>query len=246
MRSSDEAMLDLLRLAAKPILAADSETAFANLTMRFGSDEGRVRGVHFLHRRGHQVLRTSDRGRLLRATLAHLDGFLPAPTERLRLRADVLIAGDIGVIVSHSLATTLDTVGRRLERQSWKRVDAAFAEVDLTDSTIVIAEERTPLDPVGLAEIERRFPATPGAARPGARFRIAAIVVPPNDPNKTVLSPASGFATLVPLVSGDLSPTRGRDLDALRDLVAQVPVTYLADERSLPAVINGLRSTADE
>ena len=230
-------MLDLLRSIAAPILA-DNEEAYPNLTMRFGAEEGRIRGVHFLHRRGHQVLRTTDRGRLLRATLAHLDGFLPEPAGLLRLRASVVAADGDAVLVSHAIGGALDTVDRRLSGRGWQRLDMAFADIDPVAQIVAMPSPRLTFD---LAEIDRRYPNRETMPKPGTVFRIRAIVVSGGREHDEPRSPGRVLTTLATLVAGETRPTRGRDLEALRD--ARIPIRYVGDhpERQLLALLSDLR-----
>jgi hypothetical protein len=126
-----------------------------HLSIQAGAESGRMRGFHFLYRGSAVVLRTRSRGRLLRAIIAHLDGFDADPDGSVRLNARLLTDGRRAVVIDAGLGSIVDRIERRLEPLGYRSIDRAGVVVDRTTLEVLTWPPRLEFDRDALAAIER-------------------------------------------------------------------------------------------
>ena len=215
--------------------------AYANLSVMRGEVQGGVRAIPLLFRGGQQVARSSNLGRILRATIAHLDAFLPPPDELLATEARAVVNRDRAVLVTLAFADAVDVAGRRIARDGWSIVDGAAAFVDRTTLELVVPEIRLELDHDALARLDARHPrGTEELPTRGIRRPVRALVS--LDTADEDLSPAQRFSRLAAFVSSPRRPLRATDLRTLASMQADAQVIRSGwiDERSLPQVLRRL------
>jgi hypothetical protein len=215
-----------------------------NLSLFVGGDEGPVRELHRLYRGAMVVVHTRSEGRLLRAALAHLDGFADLPPGLLQLNARVLVRDGAALLVSALLAGNLDRVERRLERLGYQVVDVEGAPVDRAAAEVVLWSPRLEIDPDALADVERdhprerrEFPLAP------ARLPIRGLVTLVGDPETNgQRSPARRLVDLAHLVLSDDGLVHPGDLELLNRLDDNGLVTRVQplEDRDLLELIGNL------
>jgi hypothetical protein len=214
VRTNDDEMSALLLGALRPHHEANLD-APPNLSLTFGTTDGRVRSLHFLYRSGQSVVRTRSRGRLLRGALRHLEGFAPASLDMTGMNARLLVRDGHATLVDGRFGATLDVLERRLHRLGFRIVDVHTPRVDRETLEIKLEVPRLELDPDGRAEIDRRYPPTPQEVElEDRRYRLERIVAWGDDALDG-RSPAQRFAELTPLVAGTDGRIASEDLDAL-------------------------------
>jgi len=216
LRSNDPELVDVLRRVLAPI-RVDGLDVFPNLSLYRGA-EGRTRELHRLSRHGATVLRTTSTGRLVRAALHHLDGFLPPPPGLLPFRADLLL-GPRGAALVHDAGTQLNVSERRLARLGWQRTDGVPL-IDLETLEVVVPEPRLALDAEVVAEIDARWPVGPEERGLGAgRHPVHAVVLLGSIPDHVkIASPArrlASFASLIDTLGGSVKAAELESLGRL-------------------------------
>lgn len=198
---------------------------FPNLSLYRGEESGRIRELHRLYRRGHTVLRTASLGRLIRAALAHLDGFLAPPAGLVPLRGELLV-GKRGAVVINDALTNFNIPERRLAKMGWSRTDGAVPLFDPATLELVVPESRLEFDAATIAEISERWPrlADEGAALPG-RYPVHAVVLLGARPDHLkVASPARRLSSFASLIDSSTHPVKAADLAALGQLDGRAEV----------------------
>jgi hypothetical protein len=234
VRANDQEMAALLMGALRPHLVGDVD-APPNLSLKFGDADRQVRGLHFLYRGSMSVARTDSPGRLLRAALRHLEGFMPPPPDAAPVNAKLLLRGDDAVLVDARFGGTVDTMERRLHRMGFRLVDVHAPLLDRETLQVTLDAPRLQIDAAGRAEIDRRYPVAPEEVElHEARYRLRRLVVW-GDPEPDGHSPAQRYAELTALVTdrdGNIAP---RDLDVLAGLTRTCEITRIAypDNRQL-------------
>jgi hypothetical protein len=242
VRTNDEAVHDLLLAALRPLVVADVE-APPNLSLALGEDDGRVRGLHFLYRGGLSVVRTSSRGRLLRAALRHLEGFATPPPETTPLNAKLLLRDDDAMLVDDRFGGTVDVLERRLHRMGLHLVDVHAPMLDRDTMEVMLEPPHLDFDADGRAEIDRRHPpASHEVELHDARYRLRGLVVW-GDPEPDGRSPAQRYAELTALAADRHGNVDADDLDLLARLPNSCEVVRIAypDARQLLSALRGLR-----
>ena len=154
VRSTEQELIDSLKRVLRAHLVTDVE-APGNLSFHVGVDSGNVRGFHFLYRGNVSVLRTRSRARMLRAAIAHLDGFDADPEGTLRLTARLLTDGHSALVIDAALGATVQRIEKRLELLGYKYLDTAGVAVDRTTLEVVTWPPRLQVDREALADVER-------------------------------------------------------------------------------------------
>ena len=199
VRTNDAEMSELLVRALRPQIEAGVD-APPNLSLTFGATEGRTRNRHFLYRSGISVVRTSSRGRALRATLRYLESYAPIPPEMTGVNAKLLLRDGDAILVDGRFGVTVDVLERRLERLGLRIVDVHTPLLDPETLAIRVEAPRLDTDPDGRAEIERRYPPAPREVElQNSRYALAGIVTWGGEASDE-RSPAQRFAELAPLV----------------------------------------------
>jgi hypothetical protein len=203
-----------------------------------------VRELHRLYRGAQVVVHTRSGGRLLRAALAHLDGFADLAPEVIRLNARVLVRDGAAVLVSAALTGQLDRIERRLERLGYQVADVEGAPVDRATTEVVLWSPRLEIDPDALADLEREhprerreFPLAP------ARLPIRCLVTFAGElAANGQRSPARRLVDLAHLVIGRDGLVHAADLELLGRLDDQGFVTRvpLLEDRELLELIGSL------
>lgn len=245
VRSNDAALLDIMRNALAPSLGRAPATP--RLSLVASPDRGRIPGMYFLYRDDELAFSSASRGRALRATLAHLDGFLPPPPGTVRLNAHVLVGKSGAVLVSGTFREMLDVAGRRLARAGWQSVDGPAAFVDRADFQAVVIHPRLDLDSAHVATLNAELPPERGErARPG-RYPVKHLVLVGSEPDPVkVASPAQRVAALLPLLRDLGTPVDPSDVEWL-PLLDRHPATqwiYGADDRELLDTLDRLGGRA--
>jgi hypothetical protein len=241
VRTTDDEMTALLAAALRPHVEVDAD-APPNLSLTFGESKGRVRGLHFLYRSGHSVVRTESHGRLLRGAIRHLEGFAPAPPETMRVNAKLLVRNGDAVLVDGRFGGTVDTIERRLHRLGYRLVDVTTPVLDRETLEIRTEAPRLDADPEGRAEIDRRYPPKPYEVElHDARYRVRGLVVA-GDPTPDGQSPAQRYTELTPLAAGPDGAIAANDLDLLVRVSRSWEIlrTEYPDARQLLAAVRDL------
>jgi hypothetical protein len=224
VRSNDVEMLELARAVLRPSLARAGD-ASPNLSVLAGEQQGRIRVLHQLFRHGWTVLRTGSTGRLLRALIAELDGFLPAPEGLLALDGALLV-GERGAVVA-PVNGVLQIPDRQLARLGLRRVDVAAPLVDEERLDVVVVPPRIDFDHMALADADD----SPGDAQPAAtpvRYPLRAVIVfGANTDDRAEPSPARRLGSLAPLVGRGHGPIRAHDLAVVSRLAARCDVAVV-------------------
>lgn len=228
VRSNDAGVVELLRAVLAP-QRVDGLAVFPNVSVYVGRRDGATRELHRLYRRGAHVLSTASLGRLVRASLLHLDALRDPPPGLLPLRAEAFVAGNEAVLLSQPWVASV-LPDRRWSRTGWRRTDGLPALLDPATAEVVVPEPALALDPDGLRDLDARFPvedADPPVA-PG-RYRLRAIVLyrARRDPS-TPLTPGQRLAALSVLLP-TTSPHPAADLAALGAVADAVEVVPTGD-----------------
>jgi hypothetical protein len=157
VRTNDPAAGDRLRALLRAYVVPDVD-APPNVSLFVGDADRQVRELNRLHRGGGVALHTRSMGRLVRAAVAHLDGYLPLPEGVRRLHARVLVRDGMAVLVTHMYARMLGGIERRLERVGYQVADTYGAPVDPRTHEVVLAPPRFELDAGSVASLDRDFP----------------------------------------------------------------------------------------
>jgi hypothetical protein len=214
VRTNDEEMSAVLAGALRPYVVADVEPP-PNLSLKFGQSDGPVRGLHFLYRGGRSVVRTDSRGRLLRASIRHLEGFAPVPAGLMCVNAKLLLCGDDAILVDDRFGGIVDVIERRLHRSGYRVVDVHPPAVDRETLEVRLNDPRLDIDRDGRAEIDRRYPPTPHEVElHDGSYRLRGLVVW-GDPEPDGQSPAQQYAELTPLVTDRGGSIAAGDLEVL-------------------------------
>jgi hypothetical protein len=240
VRCNDLDLLTLLRGALAPLLV-DGEDAGPRLSLFVTPDRGRIAGLCFLYRDDELVFRSASRGRVVRATLAHLDRFLPASDGTTRLNARVLVREKGAVLVGGAYLEMLELAGPHLASMGWQVVDGPAAVVDRGDFSAVVNPPRIALDAAGIAAIDARYP--PGrdeATRPG-RHEITTVIVVGGEPYPPKpASPSQRLAVLLPLVTWVGTRIQRADVEWLWQLathVEDIRWLFSTDDQELPRAL---------
>jgi len=242
VRSTDPALDARLR-ALIPSHVVRGVDAPPNLSLKLGVDDGPVRDFHFLLRGTSPAVRTASRGRLLRATLAQLDGFADLPPGTVRLNARLLVRDGEAVLVDLVLGSQLDRVERRLERLGYQFADHHGAVLDRTTLEAVVWAPRLQIDVDALAALALDHPTGPGELSltasliPVARVVACASVHDDEDDH----SPARALVDLAPLVTTPDGRLDTDHLELLGRLAEQGLVTRIAQVED-PELIELLRA----
>ena len=216
-----------------------------NLSIHVGTESGNVRGFHFLYRGSTSVVRTRSLGRLLRATIAHLDGFDADPAGTVRLNARLLTDGRGAVVIDASLGATVQRIERRLELLGYRAVDSAGVVIDRTTLEVLTWPPRLEFDRDALAAVERADDASedpePAASLDGpigsARLPIRLLVLGRTDADPDN-SPSALLVRLMGLVvSPDLRSVSADMIVAQRLLETGVVRASVAQDAALLATI---------
>jgi len=241
VRTNDEEMSALLARALRPRVETNLE-APPNLSLTFGSTEGRVRQRHLLYRSGLSVVRTSSRGRVLRGALRYLESYSPVPSDVTSMNAKLLVHDGEAVLVDGRFGITVDVLERRLERLGLRVVDVHKPRLDPETLVIHVEAPRLEIDADGRAEIDRRYPPAPNEVElQKGRYPLAGIVIWGGEASDE-RSPAQRFAELTPLIvarDGHLAP---EDLEVLARVNASCEIvrTHQADARHVLEALRAL------
>ena len=243
MRTNDSDVGARLRALLPAHVVPEIEAA-PNLSLFVGGDEGPVRALHRLYRGALVAVHTRSEGRLLRAVLAHLDGFADLPPDVIRLNARVLVRDGAAVLVSARLGGNLDRIERRLERLGYQVTDVEGAPVDRETAEVVLWSPRLEIAPDALADLEREHPRERREfALAPARLPIRGLVTFAGDPETDgQRSPARRLVDLAHLVFGRDGLVHAADLELLgrlddRGFVTRVPPL---EDRELLELIGSL------
>ena len=241
VRSNDPAVLALLRGALAPVVV-DEARATPRLSLLVTPDRGRIAGLCYLYRDDDLVFRSASRGRAVRATLAHLDNFLPAPDGTIRLNAHVLVGKKGAVLIGGAYLEMLELAGPHLASMGWQVVDGPAAVVDRGDFSAVVNPPRIALDPTAIAAIDARYP--PGrdeATQPG-RHEITTVIVVGGEPYPAKpASPSQRLAVLLPLVTWVGTRIQRADVEWLWRLathVGDIRWLFSTDDQELPRALS--------
>jgi hypothetical protein len=243
VRTNDAEMSALLTRVLQPHVERDID-APPNLSLTFGATDGRVRDRHFLYRSGMSVVRTSSRGRVLRAALRYLESYAPIPRDMTGVNAKLLVRDGDAVLVDGRFGVIVDVLERRLERVGLRIVDVHTPLLDPETLAIRVEAPRLETDPDGRAEIEQRYPPAPREVElEDDHYPLAGIVTWGGEASDE-RSPAQRFAELTPIVAdrdGHFSPD---DLEVLARVNASCEIvrTGHADARHLFDALRGLTS----
>ncbi len=217
---SDDELLRWLEAILAPALVDPAQDA-AVVYLDVGTAPGRIMPVHFLYERARRVLRTADRGRLVRCALRHIDA-LSRPPGGLELSGTLLI-NSFGALVVHSAVTVYGELPvRTLARQGWTVVDVPAVVVDPTSAEVVLGGLEIPHDAGALAEFDQCYPRSAGewdgrATR--VRLRALVEVTTHTPPNQARASNAERLAWTLPMLVG----RRPLDADAITALAGLLP-----------------------
>jgi hypothetical protein len=213
-REVGDALRHVLGPAVAPVVTMPG-AAPPNLSLLVGSESGNVHGLHFLYSRGSQAVRTASRTRLLRATLAHLDGFRDPPPGATRLATRVFLHDGAAVLVDEVIGPMIDLVERRLTRLGYVPLDLPHALVDRDTLAIIVPAPGLGADPAALEALERRWEDAAGPVlRPG-RYPLRALLVADAEQHP---SAARRLARIASLAAGRSTTLAAVDLVTLRDL----------------------------
>ena len=241
VRSTDPALDARLR-ALIPSHVVRGVDAPPNLSLKLGVDDGPVRDFHFLLRGTSPAVRTASRGRLLRATLAQLDGFADLPPGTVRLNARLLVRDGEAVLVDLVLGSQLDRVERRLERLGYQFADHHGAVLDRTTLEAVLWAPRLQIEAAALAALEHDHPTEPGEfPLASSRFPMARVVAYAPWHDEADRSPARSLVDLAPLVTTPDGRLDTDHLELLGRLAEQGLVTRIAQVED-PELIELLRA----
>jgi hypothetical protein len=214
IRMSDNRLDGILAAVLRDSLVPDVE-APANLSVLFGEDHASAHAYHFLYRGGVRVARAASVGRLLRATISHLEAFVDPRPGTTRFNTKIVCHARGVVLIDPFFGYAFDALERRLGRRGLHIVDAPYAVVDRSTLDVVIEAPRFTLTADALAEINRSFPA-PVPEEPverGPRSLLAVVIpdfIDDEDP-----SPARRFSRLTPLAADAQGRLASADLDTL-------------------------------
>jgi hypothetical protein len=255
VRTNDLGAGEWLRAVLRAHVVPDVD-APPNVSLVVGDADRQVRELHRLYRSGVGTLHTRSMGRLVRAALAQLDGFLAPPAGVRRIHGRVLVRDGAAVLVTQPFVGQLDRIERRLERVGYQVADTYGAPVDPRTYEVVPAPPRLDLDTTSVASLDREFPPErrefPLAS---VRLPIAGLVLPGYDDEAHEHAhtedgddgePSSAARNLVALANmvnvGD-GVLHAEDLEFLRGLtekglVHRVP---FGDDRDLVAALDKIR-----
>ena len=201
-------------------VAGDVE-APPNLSLLAGADHGPVHEFHHLYRGRAAVVRTRSPGRLVRATLAHLDAYDVEPPRTLRLDGRLLVRDGTAVVIDPMLVATLERVERRVERLGYRVADVAGVPLDGDSLTVVLWPPRLAVDGAALAALNREYPPEAGELELApTQLPVRALILWEPDPNGGG-SPAWRLARATQLISGYRGPAvSAADLGLARRLVS--------------------------
>ncbi|CAB4862542.1 unannotated protein [freshwater metagenome] len=225
--TNDTTVLHLLRDALGPALTS-VPSSVADVFLHVGTAPGRLMAVHYLSVRGERVVRTSNLGRLVRASLRHLEGFVPR-TDDLVLTGRLMVHDRGAVIIRASFGCLLELGDRGLARAGWRTLDQPATMVDAETLDVVTAAPSLQCDPAGLEEIERQLPIGRDELRAiPQRLPLLGLVSVGYlaAPDGEVETPAQQLTRRVQFVNG-AGPVRGSDLQQLARVVARVPTYWL-------------------
>ena len=245
VRVNDGNTLEIVRGVLRPSLV-EGVDASPNLSLAIGGQRGRVRDLHRLYRGSATVLRAPSLRRLLSATVAHLDAFLPAPEGLLPLVGDLMI-GDGGAVIVRDVFGARPVPDRRLARLGFRQVDVVTPALDIATLEIVVTPARIPIDHDALAAIVDRDSAEMSALTVERRFPVRAIVLLGAKPDSVrITSSARRLASLAPLVERPHAALRATDLEAVGRLATRTEVIRALgyDTEELPAILADLAQTA--
>jgi hypothetical protein len=244
VRTNDDEMSALLARALRPQVEAGVE-APPNLSLTFGSADGRVRDRDFLYRSGLSVVRTSSRGRALRGALRYLESYAPGPPGMTRLNAKLLLRDGNAVLVDGRFSVTVAVLERRLQRLGLRVVDVHMPLLDPETLDIRVEAPRVEMDPEGRAEIDRRYrPAPYEVELQEGRYRLAGIIAWGDETGGH--SPARRIAELTPLVvgwDGGIAPDDLETLTHVTDTCEVVRIPHADAHQLVQALRNLARSS---
>jgi hypothetical protein len=179
-----------------------------NLSVRFGSERGRVRDAHVVFRRGSRVMHTFSRAQAIDAAVGLIHTLLPGPGEVLTMYARPLQRDGSVVLVAESFAAAIDAQRRRLTAAGFTPLPYAPVRVDTAAGEALV--------PRGSRVDAPQFD----------RLRIAHVVVAGAVVDRTL-----SFATQVhrakSLIRGRRHPLRAADFGKLASLLATVPIARI-------------------
>jgi hypothetical protein len=220
-----------------------NEDAPPNLSVFVGDESGPIREMHRLYRGGVTVLHTRSMGRLLRATLAHLDGFFDPPATTLRLGARVVERDGTAVLVDAMLGPALDRIERRLEQVGYRCADVPFASLARDSLELALWPPRVHVDPEALARLDQDHPRERRELAVSCeQLPIRALVMPPHTDDSRPVSPARGLVELAALAVTPDGLVDAHDLGVLRRLQEREVVMRPGgwDDRQLFDLLRGL------
>jgi hypothetical protein len=221
-----------------------SQEAPPNLSLYVGSDAGATHELHRLYRGDEVAVHTRSIGRLVRAVLAHLDGFIEPPASTIRLRTRVLVREGTAILLDAMLGMLMDRIERRLDRDGFQVADLPGAAIDRETLELVLWRPRLELSSPELATFDDDYPRERRELPiEDGRVQIAAIVMPPRSHDDAdVTSPARRLVDLAHLAMTADGKVRAHDLVALAHLEQKGLVTHLAewDDRQLLDFLTGL------
>jgi hypothetical protein len=255
VRTNDLGAGERLRAVLRAHVVPDVD-APNNVSLFVGGADRHVRELHRLHRGGGVALHTRSMGRLMRAALAHLDGYLAPPEGIRRLHARVLVRDGAAALVSQMFAGQFDGIERRLERVGYQVADTYGAPVDPRTYEVVLAPSRFDVDAASVASLDRDYPPDRREFTLGSvRLPIAGLVLPGHDDeshehahieDEEDSEPSSAVRSLVALANvvniGD-GVLHANDLEFLRGLTEKSLVYRLPfdDDRDLVAGLDRIR-----
>jgi len=240
VRSTDEILSGALA-AALPSHVVPAVEAPPNLSFKAGQEQGKVRELHTLYRSSRPVARSRSRGRLLRAAIAHLDGFLDDPVGIVRLDARLVTIDGEAVIVGGGLGPIFDEVARRVERLGYRVIDGPGVALDVGSFTVRRWEPRLDLDAEALAGFLRSERDDVGDPGP-ATLPLRAIVTRGSDVDDDVVA-ARRLVGVLPFVARRDTPLSGADVELARRLLVEHDVrTCEARSEDLLPLLRALAS----
>jgi len=241
VRSTDPAVA--ARLASLlPSLVVDDVEAPCNLSLKLGGDDGPVRDFHLLYRGQSTFVRTSSIGRLLRATLSHLDGYLDPVPGTARLNTRVLVRDGEAVLVDGVLGSHVQNTERRLAQLGYRVADVYGAALDRQTLELVLWQPRVDIDADALASLDEELPVQGSElGLIDARFPLRRVLSYIPDSNEDRPS-VRRLAELAPLATDMAGRLRAEDLELVRHVDEAGLVTRLArvDDGRLVAALKSL------
>lgn len=244
---NDADIAELVRSVVAPSVV-DAPPGPARLVLVIGAAPGALLPLHYLYDNGRRVLRTSNLGRLLRATLRYLDE-LARPQSGFSISGRLMVHDRGAIVIAAARGSLLELGDRGLAHHGWRTIDQPDVVVDPDSGEVVIREPRLAVDAHAVSEIGQRFP--PGieelSVQPGRHPLLALVSVGYVEPPEGARdSPAMRLARLAHFVTRDSHGLRDVDVSQLAALIVSVPTLWTSgtDAHEVTAVIRRLGAKA--